>query len=48
MPPFVATIKVKATAKRGSFIEVRARAFIKVHHGKVPKKSIGVRIPVCA
>jgi hypothetical protein len=47
-PPFRATIKVKASAPRGSFIEVRARAFIKVHHGKVPKKSVRVRIPVCA
>jgi hypothetical protein len=46
--PFRATIKVKASAAKGSFVEVRARAFIKVHHGKVPKKSFGVRIPVCA
>jgi hypothetical protein len=46
--PFRATIKIKASAAKGSFVEVRARAFIKVHHGKVPKKSIRVRIPVCA
>jgi hypothetical protein len=46
--PFKATIKVKASAAKGSFVEVRARAFIKVHRGKVPKKSIRVRIPVCA
>ena len=45
--PFKRTIKVKATQRRGSFIEVRARAFIKVHHGKTPKKSVTVRIPVC-
>jgi hypothetical protein len=47
-PPFKRTIKVKAGQPRGSFIEVRARAFIKVHHGKTPKKSVRVRIPVCA
>jgi len=46
-PPFKRTIKVKATQPKGSFIEVRARAFIKVHHGKTPKKSVRVRIPVC-
>jgi hypothetical protein len=46
-PPFKRTIKVKATQRKGSFIEVRARAFIKVHHGKTPKKSVRVRIPVC-
>jgi len=47
-PPFKRTIKVKASQPKGSFIEVRARAFIKVHHGKTPKKSVRVRIPVCA
>jgi hypothetical protein len=47
-PPFKRTIKVKATQPKGSFIEVRARAFIKVHKGKTPKKSVRVRIPVCA
>jgi hypothetical protein len=47
-PPFKRTIKVKAGQPKGSFIEVRARAFIKVHHGKTPKKSVRVRIPVCA
>jgi hypothetical protein len=46
-PPFKRTIKIKATQPRGSFIEVRARAFIKVHKGKTPKKSVRVRIPVC-
>jgi hypothetical protein len=45
--PFFATIKVRPQAAKGSFVEVRARAFIKVHHGKVPKKSVRVRIPVC-
>jgi len=47
-PPFKRTIKVRAGQPKGSFIEVRARAFIKVHHGKTPKKSVRVRIPVCA
>jgi hypothetical protein len=46
--PFRATIKVRAGAAKGSFVEVRARAFIKVHHGKVPKKSVAVRVPICA
>jgi hypothetical protein len=46
--PFFATIKVRPQAAKGSFVEVRARAFIKVHHGKTPKKSVRVRIPVCA
>jgi len=46
-PPFKRTIKVKASQPKGSFIEVRARAFIKVHKGKTPKKSVKVRIPVC-
>jgi hypothetical protein len=46
-PPFKRTIKVKATQPKGSFIEIRARAFIKVHKGRTPKKSVRVRIPVC-
>jgi hypothetical protein len=46
--PFKATIKVKASAPKGSFVEVAARAFIKVHKGKTPKKSVRVRIAVCA
>ena len=46
-PPFKRTIKVKAAQPKGSFIEIRARAFIKVHHGKTPKKSVRVRIPIC-
>jgi hypothetical protein len=47
-PPFKRTIKVKAGQPKGSFVEVRARAFIKVHKGRTPKKSVSVRIPVCA
>jgi hypothetical protein len=46
-PPFKRTIKVRAAQPKGSFVEVRARAFIKVHKGKTPKKSVRVRIPVC-
>ena len=46
--PFVQTLKVTASAKRGSTITLRARAFIKVTHGKVPKKSIKSSIKVCA
>ncbi len=46
--PFVQTLKVVATAKRGSTITLRARAFIKVRSGKAPKKSIRSKIKVCA
>ncbi len=46
--PFVQTLKVTASAKRGSTITLRARAFIKVKHGKPPKKSIRSTIKVCA
>jgi len=46
--PFVQTLKVTASAKRGSTIALRARAYIKVTHGKVPKKSIRSSIKVCA
>ncbi len=46
--PFVQTLKVTASAKRGSTIALRARAYIKVRHGKVPKKSIRSSIKVCA
>jgi hypothetical protein len=47
-PPFKRRIKIRARQAKGSFVEIRARAFIKVHHGKVPKKSVRVRIAVCA
>lgn len=46
-PPFVQTLTVTATAAPGSKITLRARAFIKVRHGKVPKKSIRAVIKVC-
>lgn len=46
--PFVQTLKVTASAKRGSTINLRARAFIKVKKGKAPKKSIKAQIKVCA
>lgn len=46
--PFTYTFTVVATQQRGSTITVRARAFIKVRRGKVPKKSIRARVKVCA
>ncbi len=45
--PFVQTLKVTASARRGSSITVRARAFIKVKKGKPPKKSIRATLKVC-
>ena len=41
------TLKVTASARRGSTIKLRARAFIKVKKGKAPKKSIRATIKVC-
>lgn len=46
--PFVQTLKVAAGTKPGVTIALRARAFIKVRHGKSPKKSIRTSIKVCA
>ena len=46
--PFVQTLRVTASARRGSTINLRARAFIKVKKGKGPKKSIKAQIKVCA
>jgi hypothetical protein len=46
--PFVQTLRVTASAKRGSTISLRARAFIKVKRGKAPKKSVKATIKVCA
>lgn len=45
--PFVQTLRVTASTRRGSTITVRARAFIKVRRGKAPKKSIRATIKVC-
>jgi len=45
--PFTQTLKVPSTAKPGSSVTVRARAFIKVRKGRSPKKSIRATIKVC-
>jgi hypothetical protein len=45
--PFTQTLKVTATAKKGSTITVKARAYIKVTKGKSPTKSIASKIKVC-
>jgi hypothetical protein len=46
--PFVYTYRVAVTQAPGSTITVRARAFIKVRHGKTPKKSIRAKVKVCS
>lgn len=46
--PFVQTLKVAAGTQPGITIPLRARAFIKVHKGRSPKKSIRATIKVCA
>ena len=46
--PFVYTFQVLVTQPRGSTITLRARAFIKVRHGKTPKKSLRAKLKVCA
>jgi hypothetical protein len=45
--PFRQTLTVKASAKPGSTITLRARAYIKVKRGKSPTKSIKSKIKVC-
>jgi hypothetical protein len=45
--PFVHTFRVLITQRPGSTVTVRARAFIKVKHGRSPKKSIRVKVGVC-
>jgi hypothetical protein len=47
-PPFVHTFKVRTSQIPGSSITLRARAWMKVRHGKPPKKSIRATIRVCA
>lgn len=46
--PFTQTLTVTLSTKRGSTQTVRARAFIKVRHGKSPTKSIRATFKVCA
>jgi photosystem II stability/assembly factor-like uncharacterized protein len=45
--PFVDTLTVTAGTKPGSTIKLRARAYIKVRHGKAPTKSITTKLLVC-
>ena len=45
--PFRQTLRVRATTARGATIRLRARAFIKVKHGRSPKKSLYVTFRVC-
>jgi hypothetical protein len=45
--PFVQTLTVTASAKPGSEVKLRARAYIKVKRGKSPTKSIRSTIKVC-
>lgn len=46
--PFRQTLTATATAPPGSAIRLRARATIKVRHGKAPKKSIYATVRVCS
>jgi hypothetical protein len=46
--PYTYLYAVRVTQPRGSTITLRARAFIKVKHGKSPKKSIRAKVKVCA
>ncbi len=46
--PFTQTLRVPSTAKLGSALTLRARAYIKLRSGRSPKKSITVTIKVCA
>ena len=46
-PPFSYRYTIVATQRRGSTIELRARAFTKVRRGKAPKKSLRATITVC-
>ncbi|HWH94113.1 MAG TPA: hypothetical protein VNT03_09645 [Baekduia sp.] len=46
--PFVHTYDVRVTQRPGSTLRLRARAFIKVKHGKTPKKSIIAKVKVCS
>jgi hypothetical protein len=45
--PFVQRVTVAPTRASGSKIALRVRAFIKVRHGKAPKKSIRTSVKVC-
>jgi photosystem II stability/assembly factor-like uncharacterized protein len=45
--PFTQTLKVTASTRKGSTITVKARAYIKVTHGRSPTKSIKTTVKVC-
>ena len=45
--PFVQRVTVDPVKASGSKLVLRVRAFIKVHHGKEPKKSIRSTVTVC-
>ncbi len=45
--PFTQTLKVPSTARLGSSVTLRARAYIKVKKGRAPKKSVKATIKVC-
>lgn len=46
--PFTQTLKVTASTRKGSTVTVKARAYIKVTHGKSPTKSIRTTLEVCS
>ena len=45
--PFVQRVTVDPSRASGSKIVLRVRAFIKVRHGKAPKKSIRTTVTIC-
>ncbi len=46
--PFAASFRIPFSAKAGSTIVVRARAYIKVKKGRAPKKSIRASVRICS
>jgi hypothetical protein len=46
--PFAASFRIPFSAKAGSTIALRARAYIKVKKGRAPKKSIRASVRICS
>jgi hypothetical protein len=45
--PFVKRYRIVATQSRGSVVNIRARAFVKVRRGRAPTTSLRAAIRVC-
>ena len=46
--PFALRFKVPLSTAAGSTLTVRARAFIKIRHGRSPTKSIRLTVEICS